>query len=153
MLTVSHCFPNVAYSSFRAHTDGLHFNCKIVATAVCLQSVHMFLLELHAAASGLQLDTRSSDAVGPATLKRKICSWFAVKMQTACMASFPKFGAAIKFAYTCNNSCISITADTLGMEGEYVGPHLERKPSWLEVDPAYIRSPSPEDPKNKVITK
>ncbi|CAK1578214.1 unnamed protein product [Parnassius mnemosyne] len=49
--------------------------------------------------------------------------------------------------------CINVDSDTLGMEGEHVGPHLERKPSWLEVDPILGRSPSPEDAKKKVITK
>ncbi|CAG5009665.1 unnamed protein product [Parnassius apollo] len=49
--------------------------------------------------------------------------------------------------------CINVDSETLGMEGEYVGPHLERKPSWLEVDPITGRSPSPEDAKKKVITK
>lgn len=39
------------------------------------------------------------------------------------------------------------------MEGEYVGPQLERKPSWLEVEPAYGRSPSPEEARKKSITK
>lgn len=48
----------------------------------------------------------------------------------------------------------TFTADTLGMEGEYVGPLLERKPSLLEVDPAHAgRSPSPEEAKKKVFTK
>ncbi|KAM3967947.1 putative phosphorylase b kinase regulatory subunit alpha [Aphomia sociella] len=47
---------------------------------------------------------------------------------------------------------INVDSETLGMEGEYVGPPLERKPSWLEVDPVG-RSPSPEDVKKKPITK
>ncbi|XP_026765001.2 probable phosphorylase b kinase regulatory subunit alpha isoform X1 [Galleria mellonella] len=44
---------------------------------------------------------------------------------------------------------INVDSETLGMEGEYVGPPVERKPSWLEVDPAqaFGRSPSPEDKK------
>ncbi|XP_038213012.1 probable phosphorylase b kinase regulatory subunit alpha isoform X2 [Zerene cesonia] len=50
---------------------------------------------------------------------------------------------------------INVDSETLGMEGENVGPHglLERKPSWLEVDPVYGRSPSPEDAKRKSFTK
>lgn len=49
---------------------------------------------------------------------------------------------------------INVDSDTLGMEGEYVGPLLERKPSLLEVDPAHAgRSPSPEEAKKKVFTK
>ncbi|XP_013175263.1 PREDICTED: probable phosphorylase b kinase regulatory subunit alpha isoform X3 [Papilio xuthus] len=48
---------------------------------------------------------------------------------------------------------INVDSETLGMEGEYVGPHLERKPSWLEVDPILGRSPSPEDAKRRAITK
>lgn len=49
---------------------------------------------------------------------------------------------------------LSITAETLGMEGEYAGPHvLERKPSWLEVDPTFGRSPSPEEAKKRAFTK
>ncbi|XP_045492077.1 probable phosphorylase b kinase regulatory subunit alpha isoform X1 [Colias croceus] len=49
---------------------------------------------------------------------------------------------------------INVDSETLGMEGEN-GPHgvLERKPSWLEVDPVYGRSPSPEDAKRKSFTK
>ncbi|KAI5641946.1 glycosyl hydrolases family 15 domain-containing protein [Phthorimaea operculella] len=50
---------------------------------------------------------------------------------------------------------INVDSETLGMEGEYVGPqaHLERKPSWLEVDPMFGRSPSPDtDGKKKSIT-
>ncbi|XP_064075567.1 probable phosphorylase b kinase regulatory subunit alpha isoform X2 [Vanessa tameamea] len=47
---------------------------------------------------------------------------------------------------------INVDSDTLGMEGEYVGSHLlERKPSWLEVEPG--RSPSPEDAKKRAFTK
>lgn len=47
-----------------------------------------------------------------------------------------------------------IVAETLGMEGESVGRSLERKPSWLDVDPAtYGRSPSPEDAKRRAFTK
>ncbi|XP_063530575.1 probable phosphorylase b kinase regulatory subunit alpha isoform X3 [Cydia strobilella] len=46
---------------------------------------------------------------------------------------------------------INVDSETLGMEGEYVGPQLERKPSWLEVD--YGRSPSPDDARRKSITK
>ncbi|XP_045533876.1 probable phosphorylase b kinase regulatory subunit alpha isoform X6 [Papilio machaon] len=48
---------------------------------------------------------------------------------------------------------INVDSETLGMEGEYVGPHLERKPSWLEVDPILGRSPSPEDAKRRAFTK
>ncbi|CAH2063466.1 unnamed protein product, partial [Iphiclides podalirius] len=48
---------------------------------------------------------------------------------------------------------INVDSETLGMEGEYVGPHLERKPSWLEVEPVFGRSPSPEDARKRVITK
>ncbi|XP_049865152.1 probable phosphorylase b kinase regulatory subunit alpha isoform X1 [Pectinophora gossypiella] len=49
---------------------------------------------------------------------------------------------------------INVDSETLGMEGEYVGPQLERKPSWLEVDPgAFGRSPSPEEGRRKVVTK
>ncbi|CAH0717291.1 unnamed protein product, partial [Brenthis ino] len=49
---------------------------------------------------------------------------------------------------------INVDSETLGMEGEYAGPHvLERKPSWLEVDPAFGRSPSPEDAKKRAFTK
>ncbi|KAI8440074.1 hypothetical protein MSG28_001497 [Choristoneura fumiferana] len=48
---------------------------------------------------------------------------------------------------------INVDSDTLGMEGEYVGPQLERKPSWLEVEPALGRSPSPEGARKKSITK
>ncbi|XP_061706140.1 probable phosphorylase b kinase regulatory subunit alpha isoform X3 [Cydia pomonella] len=48
---------------------------------------------------------------------------------------------------------INVDSETLGMEGEYVGPQLERKPSWLEVDPHYGRSPSPDDARRKSITK
>nr|XP_037870704.1 probable phosphorylase b kinase regulatory subunit alpha isoform X2 [Bombyx mori] len=49
---------------------------------------------------------------------------------------------------------INVDSDTLGMEGEYVGPLLERKPSLLEVDPTHAgRSPSPEEAKKKVFTK
>ncbi|KAJ0179243.1 hypothetical protein K1T71_004955 [Dendrolimus kikuchii] len=48
---------------------------------------------------------------------------------------------------------INVDSETLGMEGEYVGPPLERKPSWLDVEPLLGRSPSPEDVKKKVITK
>ncbi|CAH2091833.1 unnamed protein product [Euphydryas editha] len=47
---------------------------------------------------------------------------------------------------------INVDSETLGMEGENVGPHLERKPSWLEVDPTYGRSPSPEA-KKRAFTK
>ncbi|XP_068628215.1 probable phosphorylase b kinase regulatory subunit alpha [Battus philenor] len=48
---------------------------------------------------------------------------------------------------------INVDSETLGMEGEHVGPHLERKPSWLEVETTLGRSPSPEDAKRRVITK
>lgn len=45
-------------------------------------------------------------------------------------------------------------ADTLGMEGEYNGTPLERKPTWLDVEPAFGRSPSPEKvAKKKAFTK
>ncbi|XP_045489225.1 probable phosphorylase b kinase regulatory subunit alpha isoform X3 [Pieris rapae] len=50
---------------------------------------------------------------------------------------------------------INVDSETLGMEGENVGPQqgiLERKPSWLEVDPMFGRSPSPEDPKRGTST-
>lgn len=48
-----------------------------------------------------------------------------------------------------------ITADTLGMEGDSTmqGRALERKPSWLDIDPTHGRSPSPEDAKKKAFTK
>ncbi|XP_047989219.1 probable phosphorylase b kinase regulatory subunit alpha isoform X3 [Leguminivora glycinivorella] len=48
---------------------------------------------------------------------------------------------------------INVDSETLGMEGENVGPQLERKSSWLEVDPHYGRSPSPDDARRKSITK
>ncbi|XP_022828871.1 probable phosphorylase b kinase regulatory subunit alpha isoform X2 [Spodoptera litura] len=49
---------------------------------------------------------------------------------------------------------INVDSETLGMEGESVGRSLERKPSWLDVDPAtYGRSPSPEDAKRRAFTK
>ncbi|XP_052737925.1 probable phosphorylase b kinase regulatory subunit alpha isoform X1 [Bicyclus anynana] len=48
---------------------------------------------------------------------------------------------------------INVDSETLGMEGENVGPHLEKKASWLEMDPTYGRSPSPEITKKKAITK
>lgn len=50
---------------------------------------------------------------------------------------------------------INVDSETLGMEGESTvqGRSLERKPSWLEVDPSYVRSPSPEDAKKKAFTK
>ncbi|XP_030028189.2 probable phosphorylase b kinase regulatory subunit alpha isoform X3 [Manduca sexta] len=48
---------------------------------------------------------------------------------------------------------INVDSETLGMEGEYVGPLLERKPSWLEVEPMFGRSPSPEEARKKVVTK
>lgn len=54
------------------------------------------------------------------------------------------------------NCFILVPADTLGMEGEYVGPQLERKPSWLDVDltsGAAGRSPSPEDAVKKAINR
>lgn len=48
---------------------------------------------------------------------------------------------------------IYFLADTLGMEGESVGRSLERKPSWLDVDPStYGRSPSPDNAK-RAFTK
>ncbi|PZC75659.1 hypothetical protein B5X24_HaOG205766 [Helicoverpa armigera] len=50
---------------------------------------------------------------------------------------------------------INVDSETLGMEGESVGRSLERKPSWLDVDPVtYGRSPSPEEAaKKKAFTK
>ncbi|XP_026313777.1 probable phosphorylase b kinase regulatory subunit alpha isoform X5 [Hyposmocoma kahamanoa] len=49
---------------------------------------------------------------------------------------------------------INVDSETLGMEGEYAGPgKLERKPSWLEVDRASGRSPSPEDARKKFLAK
>ncbi|XP_032511705.2 probable phosphorylase b kinase regulatory subunit alpha isoform X7 [Danaus plexippus] len=39
---------------------------------------------------------------------------------------------------------INVDSETLGMEGEHTGPHLERKSSWLEIDPTFGKSPSPE---------
>ncbi|CAH0759086.1 unnamed protein product [Diatraea saccharalis] len=48
---------------------------------------------------------------------------------------------------------INVDSETLGMEGEYVGPPLERKPSWLEVDPPSGRSPSPEEARKKAFSK
>ncbi|XP_039745563.1 probable phosphorylase b kinase regulatory subunit alpha isoform X1 [Pararge aegeria] len=48
---------------------------------------------------------------------------------------------------------INVDSETLGMEGENVGPHLEKKASWLEMDPLFGRSPSPELAKKKAITK
>ncbi|CAK1551687.1 unnamed protein product [Leptosia nina] len=50
---------------------------------------------------------------------------------------------------------INVDSETLGMEGENAAPQsfLERKPSWLEVDPMFGRSPSPEDPKKRAFTK
>ncbi|KAL0839448.1 hypothetical protein ABMA28_016161 [Loxostege sticticalis] len=48
---------------------------------------------------------------------------------------------------------INVDSETLGMEGEYAGPILERKPSWLEVDPHFGRSPSPEDVRKRAFTK
>ncbi|XP_059060118.1 probable phosphorylase b kinase regulatory subunit alpha isoform X2 [Achroia grisella] len=48
---------------------------------------------------------------------------------------------------------INVDSETLGMEGEYVGPPVERKPSWLEVDPMVGRSPSPDDTKKMIFTK
>ncbi|XP_063823530.1 probable phosphorylase b kinase regulatory subunit alpha isoform X1 [Ostrinia nubilalis] len=48
---------------------------------------------------------------------------------------------------------INVDSETLGMEGEYAGPILERKPSWLEVDPNFGRSPSPEEARKKAFTK
>ncbi|CAD0198922.1 unnamed protein product [Chrysodeixis includens] len=42
--------------------------------------------------------------------------------------------------------CINVDSDTLGMEGESIARALERKPSWLDVDPStYGRSPSPDN--------
>ncbi|CAB3256643.1 unnamed protein product [Arctia plantaginis] len=50
---------------------------------------------------------------------------------------------------------INVDSDTLGMEGDSTmqGRTLERKPSWLDVDPTHGRSPSPEDAKKKAFTK
>ncbi|XP_013185837.1 probable phosphorylase b kinase regulatory subunit alpha isoform X1 [Amyelois transitella] len=52
---------------------------------------------------------------------------------------------------------INVDSETLGMEGEYVGPPLERKPSWLDVETITSalagRSPSPEDARKKAFTK
>ncbi|XP_075972760.1 putative phosphorylase b kinase regulatory subunit alpha isoform X3 [Anticarsia gemmatalis] len=50
---------------------------------------------------------------------------------------------------------INVDSETLGMEGDSTmqGRSLERKPSWLEVDPAYGRSPSPEEAKKRAFTK
>ncbi|XP_072942269.1 probable phosphorylase b kinase regulatory subunit alpha isoform X1 [Epargyreus clarus] len=47
---------------------------------------------------------------------------------------------------------INVDSETLGMEGEH-GPPLERKPSWLEVDPSYGRAPSPDTGRSRTITK
>ncbi|XP_045459694.1 probable phosphorylase b kinase regulatory subunit alpha [Melitaea cinxia] len=49
---------------------------------------------------------------------------------------------------------INVDSETLGMEGEHYGPHpLERKPSWLEGDSTFGRSPSPEQAKKRAFTK
>ncbi|XP_050677140.1 probable phosphorylase b kinase regulatory subunit alpha isoform X4 [Leptidea sinapis] len=50
---------------------------------------------------------------------------------------------------------INVDSDTLGMERENTGSHgpLERKPSWLDVDVTFGRSPSPEDAKKRAFTK
>ncbi|XP_053600146.1 probable phosphorylase b kinase regulatory subunit alpha isoform X4 [Plodia interpunctella] len=52
---------------------------------------------------------------------------------------------------------INVDSETLGMEGEYAGPPLERKPSWLDVEHIQTafagRSPSPEDARKKAFTK
>lgn len=48
---------------------------------------------------------------------------------------------------------INVDSETLGMEGEYVGPQLERKSSWLDVEPHYGRSPSPEDARKKLANR
>lgn len=38
------------------------------------------------------------------------------------------------------------------MEGEYMGPHLEKKPSWLEVESSPFAGPL-EEAKKKAISK
>ncbi|XP_045763765.1 probable phosphorylase b kinase regulatory subunit alpha isoform X3 [Maniola jurtina] len=49
---------------------------------------------------------------------------------------------------------INVDSETLGMEGENVGPHLEKKGSWLDLEPpAFGRSPSPEEAKKRAFTK
>ncbi|GBP17036.1 Probable phosphorylase b kinase regulatory subunit alpha [Eumeta japonica] len=48
---------------------------------------------------------------------------------------------------------INVDSETLGMEGEHNVPHLERKPSWLEVEPQSGRSPSPEDAIKKPFSR
>ncbi|XP_041973415.1 probable phosphorylase b kinase regulatory subunit alpha isoform X2 [Aricia agestis] len=45
---------------------------------------------------------------------------------------------------------INVDSETLGMEGEYFGPHSEKKSSWLEVENQLGRSPSPEEAKKRI---